>query len=62
MMQIGLDVGSTTVKAVVLNARKEIVFRRYQRHYSQIIEKTHELLTDISAATGTRIMRRSAAF
>ena len=48
-MQIGLDVGSTTVKAVVLNAEKEIVFSRYQRHFSQIVEKTHALLTEISA-------------
>ena len=35
-MKIGLDIGSTTIKAVVLNEAGEIVFRRYERHRAQI--------------------------
>ena len=35
-MKIGLDIGSTTIKAVVLNEAGQIVFRRYERHRAQI--------------------------
>lgn len=35
-MKIGLDIGSTTIKAVVINDAGEIVFRRYERHRAQI--------------------------
>jgi len=34
LLHVGLDVGSTTVKIVVLNENLEIIFQDYQRHYS----------------------------
>lgn len=43
-MKIGLDVGSTTLKCVVLDDRDNLVFHSYERHYSQITQKTAELL------------------
>ncbi len=43
-MRIGMDVGSTTIKCVVLNDAGEILFDTYQRHYSHITEKARELL------------------
>lgn len=43
-LQVGLDVGSTTAKLVVLNSRNEIVFKSYQRHFSEIKNTTLELL------------------
>ena len=46
-MRIGLDVGSTTLKAVVLDNDDNIVFKSYERHYSKIAEKTVELLKRI---------------
>lgn len=46
-MRIGLDVGSTTLKAVVLDDEDNIVFKSYERHYSKIAEKTVELLKRI---------------
>ena len=46
-MKIGLDVGSTTIKSVVLDDNQKIVFKSYERHYSQITEKMTELLTKI---------------
>ena len=46
-MKIGLDVGSTTLKCVVLNKDNELVFHSYERHYSQIKEKTIVLLNKI---------------
>lgn len=47
-MRIGLDVGSTTLKCVVLNDQDEIVYKDYQRHFSQITEKTVSMLQEIS--------------
>ena len=33
-LHVGLDVGSTTVKIIVLNEKKEVIYKDYQRHYS----------------------------
>ncbi len=46
-MRIGIDVGSTTLKCIVLDENDNIVFSSYERHYSQINEKTKELLERI---------------
>ncbi|MFM7233062.1 MAG: BadF/BadG/BcrA/BcrD ATPase family protein, partial [Flavobacteriales bacterium] len=48
---VGVDVGSTTVKAVVLDPNSlEILWSDYQRHLTKQPEKVHELLTAIEAA------------
>ncbi|HMR73547.1 MAG TPA: BadF/BadG/BcrA/BcrD ATPase family protein, partial [Polyangiaceae bacterium] len=48
---IGMDVGSTTVKAVVLDAESfEILWHDYQRHHTKQPEKVLELLGAIHAA------------
>ena len=47
MMKIGLDVGSTTIKCVVLDEKENILYQSYERHYSQITEKMAELLQKI---------------
>ena len=46
-MKIGLDIGSTTLKCVVVDDAGTILFRSYQRHFSLITQKTEELLTEI---------------
>jgi predicted CoA-substrate-specific enzyme activase len=43
-LQVGLDVGSTTAKLVVLNNQNEIIFKSYQRHFSDIKNTTLKLL------------------
>jgi len=48
-MRIGLDVGSTTLKCVVLDSDEKLVFHSYERHYSQIREKTVKLLEEIKS-------------
>ncbi len=35
-LHMGIDVGSTTVKVVVLNAGSQIIYSEYRRHYSDI--------------------------
>ena len=47
MLKIGLDIGSTTIKCVVLDEEDNILFTSYQRHYSQITQKTGELLGEV---------------
>ena len=44
MVRIGLDIGSTTVKCVVLDEDNNILYKTYERHFSQITEKISELL------------------
>ena len=48
-MQIGLDIGSTTIKIAVLDDAGKLLFAKYQRHYSQIAEKIQELLQELFA-------------
>ena len=43
-LRIGIDVGSTTVKVVVLDEQNQLLYRSYSRHFSQVREKTCELL------------------
>lgn len=48
---LGVDVGSTTVKAVALDpATREILWSDYQRHLTRQPEKVHELLSAIETA------------
>lgn len=44
-IHVGLDVGSTTVKVVVLNTQLELVYSKYERHFSDI-RKTVSLLLE----------------
>ncbi len=44
---IGIDIGSTTVKVVVLDNQYNLLFKTYQRHYSKVREKTIEILTSL---------------
>ena len=52
ILHVGLDVGSTTVKIVVLNENKELVYNTYTRHFSDtkntIYNILNKLLSDFS--------------
>ena len=45
MLHIGLDVGSTTVKIAVIDDNKQFVYKKYQRHYSDIKKTLAEVLS-----------------
>lgn len=49
-MKVGLDVGSTTVKCVVLDDNNKILYSTYERHYSQIKQKIAEVLAKAKQA------------
>ena len=47
-MRIGIDIGSTTVKVVLLDDQDNTVFHTYERHMSKVREKTAEMLRLLS--------------
>lgn len=47
MLKLGLDIGSTTIKCVVLDEENKIIYSTYERHYSQITEKIAEILSTV---------------
>lgn len=46
-MRLGIDVGSTTVKLVVLDDDNDIVYSKYERHMSSVFEKVGDLLQQL---------------
>lgn len=46
-MNVGLDIGSTTIKCVVINEAKEIVYQSYERHKSRVREMALEKLQEL---------------
>ncbi len=47
MIRIGLDIGSTTVKCTALDENGKLIYKTYERHYSQITEKISKLLRQL---------------
>lgn len=45
-MKLGIDIGSTTVKLVLLNDDNTIEYSRYERHMSNVFLKVTELIQD----------------
>ena len=46
-LRVGIDIGSTTVKVVVLDEDNQLLFRSYERHYSKTRERACETLRSI---------------
>ena len=47
MLRVGLDIGSTTIKCVVIDDKNNILFSDYRRHYSHIKDNIIKTLTEI---------------
>ena len=55
-LRIGIDIGSTTVKVVVLDENNKLLFRSYERHYSKARERACETLRSIrDMLTGQKV-------
>ncbi len=52
MNRIGIDVGSTTVKLAVLDKENEIIYSKYQRHFSDIRISIVDLVKDAYKTLG----------
>ncbi len=49
-LRLGLDIGSTTIKAILVDAADNIIFSRYERHLSHIQGSLTKILSELSAA------------
>lgn len=47
LLKIGLDAGSTTIKAVVIDAENRILYKDYRRHYADISGKLKLILSEL---------------
>ena len=52
-LTLGIDIGSTTAKAVLLEG-DTILFQTYERHFSQVRAKTLEILDEMRPLLGDR--------
>ncbi len=53
-MKIGLDIGSTTIKTVVLDEDGSVLLHKYERHCGQIAEKTAGMMLAIKVVLPAR--------
>ena len=51
-LHIGIDVGSTTVKVVVLDVNNKILYSKYRRHFSDIKSTVLALFDEVRSVTG----------
>ena len=54
LLRMGIDIGSTTVKVVVIDESKSMLFSRYERHYSEILDTVKKLVTEAYDEIGER--------
>lgn len=52
LFNVGIDIGSTTVKSIVLDKHDKIVYEEYKRHFSDIKKSVRELLSNIYIELG----------
>ena len=58
-LRIGIDIGSTTVKVVVLDEQNKLLFRSYERHYSKTRERTCQTLQGLRGMLGGQEIKLS---
>ncbi len=51
-MKLGIDIGSTTVKIVLLDEEEHIVFKKYVRHMSDVFGKLTEIIDELFLCFG----------
>lgn len=51
-MRLGIDVGSTTVKLILLDKHNNVVYSKYERHNSDVFQKVRELLSELMSDKG----------
>lgn len=58
-LRAGIDVGSTTVKLVILNEQNESIFSKYERHFSDVKTATERVLREAELMIDTQGMTMS---
>ena len=54
---LGVDIGSTTAKAVLIDDSGKILYSTYERHFSKVLEKCRELLLNVYGIIGDSDLR-----
>ena len=57
LLRLGIDIGSTTVKAAVLDESNTVLFSDYRRHFANIQQTLADILTDAKEKLGKVILR-----
>ncbi len=47
-MKLGIDIGSTTIKLILLDTENQVLYKRYERHMSNVFEKFEEMIRDLA--------------
>lgn len=48
-MKLGIDIGSTTIKLVLLDSENQIIYKKYERHMSNVFEKFEQMIAELSS-------------
>lgn len=56
-MRLGIDIGSTTVKLLLTDEAGHILYKRYERHMSDVMQKSKELIRDLYREYGDMAIR-----
>lgn len=48
-MKLGIDIGSTTIKLILLDSENHVLYKRYERHMSNVFEKFEEMIKELVA-------------
>ncbi|MBM3179017.1 MAG: CoA activase [Chloroflexi bacterium] len=51
-LRLGIDIGSTTAKAVILNGGKDLLFSSYRRHNAETLQTVQAMLADAKEKLG----------
>jgi predicted CoA-substrate-specific enzyme activase len=53
LLKVGIDIGSTTIKVIVLDREKKIIYKKYARHFSEINAALQENFLALKDVVGT---------
>lgn len=51
-LRLGIDIGSTTAKVVVVNESRDLLFSLYRRHNAETLQTLHEILAEAKEKLG----------
>ncbi|GMA08967.1 2-hydroxyglutaryl-CoA dehydratase [Tetragenococcus halophilus subsp. flandriensis] len=59
VLRAGIDVGSTTIKLVIIDQKQNPVFSKYERHYSDVKKATEKILRQAKEVIGDQTLTMS---
>ncbi|MEL5939653.1 hypothetical protein WN865_08845, partial [Tetragenococcus halophilus] len=56
VLRAGIDVGSTTIKLVIIDQKQNAIFSKYERHYSDVKKATEKILRQAKEVIGEKAL------